>query len=79
MILNLSDRIVFDLWNVVYVLLLCAVITVTIIVNTLLTLRMTFYWKSFRDPINALKREEETIKSVYERAQEQREIAGNRL
>ena len=78
MILDLSDRIVFDLWNVVYVLLLCAVITATIIVNTLLTLRMTFYWKSFRDPINALKKEE-TLKSVYERAKEQEEIAGNRL
>jgi len=78
MILDLGDRIVFDLWNVVYVLLLCAVITATIIVNTLLTLRMTFYWKSFRDPINALKKEE-TLKSVYERAKEQEEIAGNRL
>lgn len=78
MILDLSDRIVFDLWNVVYVLLLCAVITATIIINTLLTLRMTFYWKSFRDPINALKKEE-TLKSVYDRAQEQEEIAGNRL
>ena len=78
MILSLSDRIVFDLWNVVYVLLLCAVITATIIINTLLTLRMTFYWKSFRDPINALKREE-NLKDIYDRAQEQEEIAGNRL
>ena len=78
MILDLSDRIVFDLWNVVYVLLLCAVITATIIVNTLLTLRMTFYWKSFRDPINALKKEE-TLQNLYDRAQEQEEIAGNRL
>jgi Tfp pilus assembly protein PilO len=78
MILDLSDRIFFDLWNVVYILLMCAVITATIIINTLLTLRMTFYWKSFRDPINALKKEE-TLKSVYDRAQEQEEIAGNRL
>lgn len=78
MILNLSDRIVFDLWNVLYVLLLCAVITVTIIVNTLLTLRMTFYWKSFRDPINGLKKEE-TLQNLYDRAREQEEIAGNRL
>ena len=78
MILDLGDRIVFDLWNVVYVLLLCAVITATIIVNTLLTLRMTFYWKSFRDPINALKKEE-TLQNLYDRAKEQEEIAGNRL
>jgi len=78
MILDLSDRIVFDLWNVLYVLLLCAVITGTIIINTLLTLRMTFYWKSFRDPINALKKEE-NLKDIYDRAQEQEEIAGNRL
>jgi Tfp pilus assembly protein PilO len=78
MILNLSDRIVFDLWNVIYVLLLCVVITATIIVNTLLTLRMTFYWKSFRDPINALKKEEK-LKDIYDLSQEQEEVAGNRL
>ena len=56
MILDLSDRIVFDLWNVLYILLLCAVISGTIIVNILITLRMTFFWKSFRDPVNAFKR-----------------------
>ena len=78
MILNLSDRIVFDLWNVIYVLLLCVVITGTIIINTLLTLRMTFYWKSFRDPINALKKEEK-LKDIYDLSQEQEEVAGNRL
>jgi hypothetical protein len=78
MILSLADRVVFDLWNVLYVLLLCVVITATIIVNTLLTLRMTFYWKSFRDPINALKKQE-SLKDIYDRAQEQQEIAGNRL
>ena len=78
MILSLADKVFVDLWNVLYVLLLCAVITATIIVNTLLTLRMTFYWKSFRDPINALKKEE-NLKDIYDRAQEQEEIAGNRL
>lgn len=78
MILNLSDRIVFDLWNVVYVLLLCAVITGTIILNSFITLRMTFYWKSSRDPINAFTKEE-TIKDIYDRAQEQEMISGNRL
>jgi len=78
MILTLSERIIYDLWNVFYVLLLCAVISGTIILNTLLTLRMTFYWKSFRDPINALKREE-NLKDIFDRSQEQEEIAGNRL
>jgi hypothetical protein len=78
MILTLSERIIYDLWNVFYVLLLCAVISGTIILNTLLTLRMTFYWKSFRDPINALKREE-NLKDIYDRSQEQEEVAGNRL
>lgn len=78
MILTLSERIIYDLWNVFYVLLLCAVISGTIILNTLLTLRMTFYWKSFRDPVNALKREE-NLKDIFDRSQEQEEIAGNRL
>ncbi len=78
MILTLSERIIYDLWNVFYVLLLCAVISGTIILNTLLTLRMTFYWKSFRDPVNALKREE-NLKDIYDRSQEQEEVAGHRL
>jgi len=78
MIIDLSDRIVFDLWNVLYILLLCAVITGTVIINILLTLRMTFFWKSFRDPVNAFKKEE-TLKNIYDRAQEQEEVAGNRL
>ena len=72
------ETILNDLWHVMHLLLVCAVITGTIIINTLLTLRMTFYWKSFRDPINGFKREE-TLKDIYDRAQEQEEIAGNRL
>lgn len=78
MILNLGDRIVFDLWNVVYVFLLSLIITSTIVVNILITLRMAFYFKSFRDPINAFKKEE-TVRDIYDRVQEQQEIAGNRL
>jgi len=43
-----------------------------------MSLRMAFYFKSFRDPIGAFK-SEDTLKNIYERAQEQEEIAGNRL
>ncbi len=74
----MSTIIIHDLWNIMDLILTCAVISFAIIVNTLLTLRMTFYWKSFRDPINALKKEE-TLKSVYDRSREQDEISGNRL
>lgn len=78
MILSLSDRIIIDIWNVVYVLLLCLVITATILANIIVSLRAGFYFKSFRDPINAIKKET-SLKDVYDRAQEQEEIAGSRL
>ena len=43
-----------------------------------MSLRMGFFFKSFRDPIGAFKKEE-TLKSVYDRSIEQEEISGNRL
>lgn len=78
MIENITGIMILDLWNVIYVLLLCIVITATILTNVIVSLRAGFYFKSFRDPINAIKKEN-NLKEIYDRAQEQEEIAGNRL
>tara|TARA_R100000353_G_scaffold119648_1_gene85177 strand:+ start:180 stop:311 length:132 start_codon:yes stop_codon:yes gene_type:complete len=43
-----------------------------------MALRMGFFFKSYRDPVGAFKREQ-TLKSVYDQAIEQEEISGNRL
>ncbi|HCY80113.1 MAG TPA: hypothetical protein DHV22_00135 [Xanthomarina gelatinilytica] len=67
-----------DLWSVINLLLVCAVITATVIINILMALRMGFFFKSYRDPVGAFKREQ-TLKSVYDQAIEQEEISGNRL
>lgn len=74
----MSETILSDLWHIMHLLLVCAVITATILINVCMSLRMAFYFKSFRDPISAFKRED-TLKNIYDRAQEQEEIAGNRL
>ena len=67
-----------DLWHVMHLLLVCTVITSTVLINILMALRMGFFFKSYRDPIGAFKKEE-SLKSVYDRAIEQEEISGNRL
>jgi hypothetical protein len=72
------ETILSDLWHVMHLLLVCAVITATVLINILMALRMGFFFKSYRDPIGAFKKEE-SLKSVYDRAIEQEEISGNRL
>ena len=72
------ETILNDLWHVMHLLLVCTVITSTVLINILMALRMGFFFKSYRDPIGAFKREE-SLKSVYDRAMEQEEISGNRL
>lgn len=72
------ETILSDLWHVINLLLVCAVITATVIINILMALRMGFFFKSYRDPVGAFKREQ-TLKSVYDQAIEQEEISGNRL
>jgi hypothetical protein len=72
------ETILNDLWHVMHLLLVCTVITATVLINILMALRMGFFFKSYRDPIGAFKKEE-SLKSVYDRAIEQEEISGNRL
>lgn len=74
----MAITIINDLWSVINLLLVCAVITATVIINILMALRMGFFFKSYRDPVGAFKREQ-TLKSVYDQAIEQEEISGNRL
>tara|TARA_Y100000593_G_scaffold72639_1_gene133430 strand:- start:829 stop:1053 length:225 start_codon:yes stop_codon:yes gene_type:complete len=72
------ETILSDLWSILNLFLVCSVITATVLINILMSLRMGFFFKSFRDPIGAFKKEE-TLKSVYDRSIEQEEISGNRL
>ena len=72
------ETILNDLWHVINLLLVCTVITSTVLINILMALRMGFFFKSIKDPIGAFKKEE-TLKSVYDRSIEQEEISGNRL
>lgn len=72
------ETILNDLWHVMHLLLVCAVITVTILINILMSLRMGFYFKSFRDPIGAFKKEQ-TMRDVFDNSIEQDKISGNRL
>jgi hypothetical protein len=72
------ETILNDLWHIMHLLLVCAVITATVLINILMALRMGFFFKSYRDPIQAFKKEE-NLKTVYDRAIEQEEISGNRL
>tara|TARA_R110002020_G_C16198669_1_gene766072 strand:- start:477 stop:701 length:225 start_codon:yes stop_codon:yes gene_type:complete len=74
----MKGLILFNIWNVVYLFLVCAIIAGTLIITMLAGLRMAFFFKSFRDPINALKREP-SIQDVVDVASEQDAIAGNRL
>jgi len=74
----MKGLILFNIWNVVYLFLVCAIIAGTLIITMLAGIRMAFFFKSFRDPINALKREP-SIQDVVDVASEQDAIAGNRL
>ena len=71
-------NIVGDLWFILNLFFICLIVTATILVNVLMTMRMGFYFKSFRDPINAFKKEP-TLADTLKTVQEQNEIAGNRL
>lgn len=75
----MKGLILFNLWNVFYLFLICAIIAFTLIATLLAGLRMAFYFKSFRDPINALRKPPETVQEVMDRQKEQDEISGNRL
>ena len=74
----MKGLILFNIWNVVYLFLVCAIIAGTLIITMLAGIRMAFYFKSFRDPLNALKREP-SIQDVVDVASEQDAISGNRL
>lgn len=74
----MKGLILFNLWNVFYLFLVCVIVAGTLIITMLAGIRMAFYFKSFRDPLNALKKEP-SIQDTMDRAREQDEIAGNRL
>ena len=74
----MATTILHDLWNILNLFLVCAVITLTVIANVIISLRAGFYFKSFRDPINTLKKEA-SLATVYDQAREQEEVSGNRL
>ena len=47
-----------DLWHVMHLLLVCTVITATVLINILMALRLGYFFKSYRDHIGAFKKEE---------------------
>ena len=67
-----------DLWELLILFLQCLILGTTIVTVFLITMRATFYFKSFRDPINAIRKEKK-LQDILDNQREQNEIAGNRL
>lgn len=58
MIENLvATHVIQDLWWIFKLLIVCAIITGTIIINLLVAFRIMYMTKNYKDPINAIKRE----------------------
>lgn len=68
-----------DVWNLVYVFLLCIIIAFTVLSVLIVALRAAFFFKSFRDPILSIKKNKDNLQSIIDNQREQDEISGNRL
>lgn len=58
------DTIFNDLWNSFHLLLTCAIITATVIINTFVAFRVMYMVKNYRDPIQAFKKETSELEAV---------------
>ena len=58
MIENLvATHVIEDLWWILKLLIVCAIITGTVLINLLVAFRIMYMTKNYKDPINAIKRE----------------------
>ena len=68
------DIILSDLWNSFHLLITCIIVSGTIILNTFIAFRIMFMVKNYQDPIQAFKKESNSIEDVFKNNEEYKKI-----
>jgi hypothetical protein len=69
-------NILHDLYWFFKVVALSAFISCVVVFNVLIAFRISFFYKSYRDPIDAIKRQSHPIKDVIENQNEYEKMNG---
>lgn len=72
------NNILLGLWYLFMLAMVCGIVSVTVMANVFLGLRLTYFYKNYKDPINAFKRksDDSSLIASLENEKEYQKING---